>query len=584
MQGNDNMKKNTSEDKTCYIYTRVSTAIQVDGYSLEAQRDRLIKEADHRGYIVIGEYSDEGKSGKNITGRPDFQRMLEDIQSTENRPDYVYVFKLSRFGRNAADTLNSLQFLEDYGVSLLCVEDGIDSSGAAGKLMISIYAAVAEAERENIKTQTMAGRYQKAREGKWNGGFAPYGYTLVNGELLIAEDEADLVREIFDMYTNQRMGINAVAKRLEAQGKIKKVRNNANTNRISYPFVKGVLDNPVYAGYIAYGRHKNEKIEGTRNEFHTVKQSEYELYDGIHEAIISKELWEQTRERRKENGFKHEKTHSLDHCHLLSGILKCPICGAPMYGNVNRKKKKGTDNEHYTDIWYYVCKNRRMVAGKPCTFRKYIRQDELNDYVLELIGEIFSKLNNMNDFYARDFLSKSVDLSEHQKNLDELSERRNAIEKKRSKLFTKIREMDADDPCYDEMFSEYNCLIREFTKEIAEIDSLIEEAKQIIDTNSARAYSVEQVRKVVTKMWQNLDTLPDKTLKLLLNEFIDEIHIKEEPEIFGSSKYWIDSIKFKFPSYNTQPDKNTIHIDYNFQPKENNVESICLMSREKPHN
>lgn len=250
-----------------------------------------------------------------------------------------------------------------------------------------------------------------------------------------------------------------------------------------------------------------------------------------------------------------------------------------MYGNVNRKKKKGTDNEHYTDIWYYVCKNRRMVAGKPCTFRKYIRQDELNDYVLELIGEIFSKLNNMNDFYARDFLSKSVDLSEHQKNLDELSERRNAIEKKRSKLFTKIREMDADDPCYDEMFSEYNWLIREFTKEIAEIDSLIEEAKQIIDTNSARAYSVEQVRKVVTKMWQNLDTLPDKTLKLLLNEFIDEIHIKEEPEIFGSSKYWIDSIKFKFPSDNTRPDKNTIHIDYNFQPKENNVEAVVMMSR-----
>ena len=79
--------------------------------------------------------------------------------------------------------------MQDYGVNLICVEDGIDSSKEAGKLLISIIAAVAEMECENIRVQTMAGREQKAREGKWNGGFAPYGYKLENGELVIAEDE-----------------------------------------------------------------------------------------------------------------------------------------------------------------------------------------------------------------------------------------------------------------------------------------------------------------------------------------------------------------------------------------------------------
>ena len=72
--------------------------------------------------------------------------------------------------------------------NLICVEDGIDSSKDSGKLMISVLSAVAEIERENILVQTMEGRKQKAREGKWNGGFAPYGYELVNGELQIAED------------------------------------------------------------------------------------------------------------------------------------------------------------------------------------------------------------------------------------------------------------------------------------------------------------------------------------------------------------------------------------------------------------
>ena len=170
----------------CYIYTRVSTAIQVDGYSLEAQKDKLRKYAEYQDYMVAGEYSDEGFSGKNIQGRLDFQRMLQDIQDRKDDVDYVLVFKLSRFGRNAADVLNSLQLMQDFDVNLICVEDGIDSSKDAGKLMISVLSAVAEIERENIRTQTMAGREQKAKEGRWNGGFAPYGYKLVDGELYLS--------------------------------------------------------------------------------------------------------------------------------------------------------------------------------------------------------------------------------------------------------------------------------------------------------------------------------------------------------------------------------------------------------------
>ena len=127
------MKKNHK----CYIYTRVSTAIQVDGYSLDAQKDKLRKYAEYQDMTIVSEFSDEGFSGKNIKGRPEFTRMMEKIESGEDGVDFVLVFKLSRFGRNAADVLNSLQ--------------------------------------------TMAGRMQKAREGKWNGGFAPYGYALESG-------------------------------------------------------------------------------------------------------------------------------------------------------------------------------------------------------------------------------------------------------------------------------------------------------------------------------------------------------------------------------------------------------------------
>ena len=90
--------------------------------------------------------------------------------------------------------------------------------------MISVLSAVAEIERENIRTQTMAGREQKAREGKWNGGFAPYGYKLENGNLVIAEDEVEVIRVIYDRYIHTNEGVTGVAKYLNRNGYAKTIK------------------------------------------------------------------------------------------------------------------------------------------------------------------------------------------------------------------------------------------------------------------------------------------------------------------------------------------------------------------------
>ena len=156
-----------AEKKTrAYIYTRVSTAMQVEGYSLDAQKERMHSYAQSMNIEIAGEYEDAGRSGKSISGRPEFQRMINDIRDQKDNVSFVLVFKLSRFGRSAADVLNTLQIMQDHGVNLICVEDGIDSSKEAGKLVLTVMSAVAEMERENIAAQTMEGRRQKAREGK----------------------------------------------------------------------------------------------------------------------------------------------------------------------------------------------------------------------------------------------------------------------------------------------------------------------------------------------------------------------------------------------------------------------------------
>ena len=189
--------------KRCVLYPRVSTEMQVDGYSLEGQKNMLTRFADREEMIIVDTYEDAGKSGKSIEGRPAFQKMLRDIEDGLDI-DYILVYKLSRFGRNAADILNSLELVQSYGVNLICIEEGIDSSQTSGKLLISVLSAVAEIERENIIEQTMNGRREKARQGGWNGGFAPYGYTLEDNKLMIEETEAVAIRKIFELYARLR--------------------------------------------------------------------------------------------------------------------------------------------------------------------------------------------------------------------------------------------------------------------------------------------------------------------------------------------------------------------------------------------
>ena len=225
--------------------------------------------------------------------------------------------------------------MEDFGVNLLAVEDNIDSAGSAGKLMISVIAAVAEIERENIAAQTMTGRRQKAKEGKWNGGQAPYGYHIKDGVLEIDEAEAEVVRLIFDRYNHYEQGGNGVARWLNNNGYTKKTVKNREGTAFSDHFIKIILDNPVYIGKIAYGRRKTEKIEGTRNEFHKVKQAEgdYDLWEGRHPAIIDKKHGQRHGLSAKKHLTSVKRpivwsmsTFSLEYSNVLSVVTRCMAC------------------------------------------------------------------------------------------------------------------------------------------------------------------------------------------------------------------------------------------------------------------
>ena len=373
-----------------YLYTRVSTTMQIGGYSLDAQKTKMKAFCDYNEYEIAGEYEDAGKSGKSIEGRIAFNQMMDDIKSGKDEVSYVLVFKLSRFGRNAADVLATLQVMQDFGVNLICVEDGIDSSKDAGKLMISVLSAVAEIERENIRVQTMEGRMQKAREGKWNGGFAPYGYSLIDGKLEVNEEEAVAIRTIFDQYVNTDLEANGIAKYLENHGIHKIARQNGTNPLFDAALIRRIIQNPVYSGKISYGRRRTEKVHGTRNEYRQVRKDDYLLVDGLHEALVSEEVWEQAQVKVAAQAKKYEKVNrdKGEKIHLLSGILKCPVCGSGMYGNKAIKKRK--DGSNYKDFYYYGYKHRNMTRGHKCDYRRQVHEEMLDAAVAEVISKLVS--------------------------------------------------------------------------------------------------------------------------------------------------------------------------------------------------
>lgn len=554
----------------CYLYIRVSTAMQVEGYSLDAQKDRLVKFAEFQGMEIVREYCDAGKSGKSITGRPEFQQMLQDVADGRDGVSYILVFKLSRFGRNAADVLNSLQYIQDYGVNLICVEDGIDSSKDSGKLTITVLSAVAEIERENILVQTMEGRRQKAREGKWNGGQAPFGYLLdsKNSTLIVNPEEAEIVRIIFDKFVHTDMGADSISNYLNQHGYSKKKLRDQEVSHFSRSTIIKILDNPVYAGKIVYGKSVTEKVKGTRDQYRRVRQDEYLLADGLHEAIIDPETWEAAKAKRRVTGVKWNKTHSLDHEHILSGILKCPVCGSGMAGTVRRRKNKKTGE--YKDDFYYRCQHRKKIDEDHfCGFKPSLNQNELNEKVVQIIRDMVA-MEKFRDF-IQSKLQEKVDVSSLEEEREQVKGKLQQVMGAKKKLVLMLDKLDVNDRHYERKYQDMQERLDNLYDRISELEEMLADAEEKISASCGEQITGKQIYQFLLEFDKIYRKMTDLEKKEFMRTFIKAIELYPERDDSGRI---IKQISFKFPVYYNGCEGDTIRL-----LNENTVETVVLLSK-----
>ncbi|WP_347497669.1 recombinase family protein [Eubacterium sp. AF19-12LB] len=500
-----------------YIYTRVSTVMQIDGYSLEAQKNKMKNYAEFNDFKIAGEYEDAGKSGKSIEGRMGFNQMIEDIKS--------------------------------------------------GKLLISVLSAVAEIERENIIEQTMNGRREKARQGGWNGGFAPYGYYLKDNQLLIEETEAEAIRIIFDKFANSDIVLGGVAKYLNLQG-IKKIpRQNGTLETWSSHFIRLILDNPVYCGKIVYGRRTREKVKGTKNEYKQVHAEDYILEDGQHEGIISEKLWQKVHAKRMATGIKQPSKIGKDRSHLLTGILKCPLCGSLMYTNKHAwTNKDGT----YKEVYYYICGRNKQERGHHCDYKASLRKTDIEPLVIEAIKELVS-----DKYFAKEIekrIGVQTDTTAIDKELANYESKLKEVDLNKARLEREIDNLPIDARFRERKIHDMTLRLDALYDTIVELEERIEDAKLRKSSIEMETITLDNIYKLMLNFGKLYDIISDEEKKSLITYLIKEIQIYPN----GESEQPLKSIEFNFPIYRDGQEVRRLLWE-----KGNTVETVVKLSLKK---
>ena len=503
--------------KKVAIYCRVSTTEQAEeGYSIGEQKKLLTYECEKNGNTVYKIYSDEGISGKNITARPALKELLND--ANEGKFDSVMVWKINRIGRNLKDVLDMVDLFDRNNITFKSATEPFDTTTPGGRMHFQMVALIGEFERGTIAQNVKMGMMARAREGRWNGNVV-IGYDLKlkeyttnkkrkDTELVVNEKEAEIVRTIFTMYS-QGNGYKAIANYLNKFGyKTKK------GNPFSLTAIKDILNNPVYIGKIRYNLRPNwseKRRKGTN--------SNPLIVDGKHEAIIEQELWDKVQSMLQTSKGKPSRIYDGEF--PLTGILKCPQCGAGMViMRTSRTRKDGTKRR----LEYYCCGNWKNKGTAVC-HSNAIRVDKANDYVFGKLSELLS-----NDKLVKDIV----------KNIN--TDRKNKVDPSKDELQKLTKELDKISAKKDKLFEAFEEDIitkEEFKERVAELQSrerlLQEDANNlkmnVLDDN-VQQVSYEMVKETLSKVGEMLGNCKSmEQKKKLLHMLISKITINELREV-----------------------------------------------------
>ena len=300
---------------------------------------------------------------------------------------------------------------------------------------------------------------------------------------------------------------------------------------------------------------------------HVVEQSEFPVYEGKHEAIISEEDWNLAQEKRKVNAYRREKVNDPTHAHILSGILKCPCCGKSLYGNIAKAHSKDKKTRYY-----YYCKNTVTPTGHECTFRLNIEQTEMN----RMVAAIISAMVNDPRFAdaIKEKIGSAVDTKDLEKQLETLQAQLRQTLGTKARLERQMDNLDVNDPYYDRKISDLQRRYDEQYGKIDEVEVQIDDVQSQIRSIRQEKISGDNIYRLLLAFDQVYEAASEVERKEFMRAFIERIELFPEKQPDGN---WIRKIIFNFPVPVNGTEVKELPLE-----NETMVETVCLLSKQNP--
>ncbi|MEK3900046.1 recombinase family protein [Paenibacillus sp. FSL R7-0179] len=483
------------------LYIRVSTEMQVEGYSLDAQREALLEDCERVHAKVFKLYTDSGISASNVHNRPALQELLADAEKgCFNR---VMCLRLNRLSRNLKDLLSIVDLLEKNQVGLYSLKERLETNTTMGKFVLQMMGATAQLERAQISQNVQLGMRERSKKGKWNSGNQVLGYLWFPhpvdpnlSRVEIVPEEAVLVQEIFASYVSGQ-GYKSIANQLNKRGVCTKRRKP-----FSATSIRGILNNWNYIG----------KVQFTSNS------SQKQFVTGTHEPIITEELWKQVQLQLSHRSHPVRKTNLR--FFPLSGLLKCPECGQGMIpGHVRRVRKNGAVSRSQ----YYVC-GRSSAHGSSICRSNHVRAPEVEAWVNEQIIHFLSNPSIATRLITEINQRRDNTLEPHLKKIIQIDVQLSSLKNRNLRCFELFEDGHINNDTLKERLSEIK----------KESDLLVHERvtlERLISQTPEHSYPKASIQQALGDMRTILHTAQPEQQKALYRSLIRSIAISPDRDI-----------------------------------------------------
>ena len=487
-------------------YCRVSTEKEAQIDSLEKQIEFFNEFTKKNGYELYKLYADEGISGKQIKHRKQFQQMMIDAKA--KKFDKVVVKDVSRFARNTVDLLQSVRELKSYGVQVDFLNNGEVMEGGS-EFILTILGAMAQQESANMSKRVKFGKDITAKKGRVPN--LVFGYDKIPDErytLKINEEEAKIVKEIFESYVYKGIGTTKIAWNLNDRG----IRTKKTKSKWVQTSIVRMLKNPIYTGRVTNKKSEvTDFITGTRKE---LPEEEWIVVERPEMRIISDELFNRAQEllEQRSNEFKlnnkREKTE-----YVFSTLIYCKHCG---YSFRRIKRKYTADGPEYIR---WVCSGRNSMGVNHCPNTTVIDEEELLNAIKIYLKSI---IKNKKDFM------KAVE-----KEFEKITKLRENNERSEESLLKKIEKVTVKKQKYMEMFQNEIINIQELKKYTNPLNEDIARLERELKLITSEIKEKDVLEKELNKTIKTVDDiLNNQTItNAMLKTIIDVIEVDSDSNV-----------------------------------------------------